>query len=580
MKKKNPMLRLWELGADEHGRLIKAIILAFIGVLGGMIPYFCATKIVIGLIQRETEMSFYLLWCLVGLIGFTIREVLYNLALGESHKAAFSILKTIRQKVLEKLPKMPLGTVIDTSSGQIKQMIVDQVESMETSLAHVFPEMTSNIVVPILIFIYLFVLDWRMALLSIVSIPVGIFVMGYAMKDYSNKYEGAVKTTKRMNETIVEYIRGIKVIKAFNQGASSYEKYEDHVNANASYYYNWMKSCQLPISIANVIMPTTMITILPGGWLLYNAGHISIETFIITIILSLGITEPLIKAMNFIDSLAKVGTTVESVDAILQGEEQEHGSENVVIKNQDIILDNVSFGYHEDKEILHHVNLSMKSGDMVALVGPSGSGKSTIAKLIAGFWDVTSGKITLGGIDEKDIPLKQLYDQVAFVSQDNYLFDTTIKENIRMGNQNATDNEVIKVAKAAGCDSFIKTLENGYDTVVGGGGAHLSGGEKQRIAIARAMLKDSPIVILDEATAYIDPENEAIIQKAVSKLINGKTVIIIAHRLSTIIDADQIVVVNHGQIKAEGTHETLLEDCELYKSMWEAHVGAKDGEAA
>lgn len=580
MEKKNPMFRLWELGKEEHGKLIKAILLAFIGVLGGMVPYFSGARIIIGLIQKETEISFYFLWCLIGMMGFTIREIFYNLALSVSHKAAYSILKTIRQKVLEKLPKMPLGTVIDTSSGQIKQIIVDQVESMETPLAHVFPEMTSNIAVPIMIFIYLFTLDWRMALLSLASIPIGMFVMGYAMKDYGKKYEGAVKTTKRMNETIVEYIRGIEVIKAFNQGTSSYEKYENHVNANASYYYNWMKSCQLSISLANAIIPTTMITILPVGWILYHSGSLPVETFIITIILSLGITEPLMRAMNFIDSLAKVGTTVENVDAILNGEEQEHGNKNVLLNNQEINLVDVSFGYRKDKEVLRHINLTIKSGNLVAFVGPSGGGKSTIAKLIAGFWDVTSGKIMLGGVNEKNIPLNQLYDQVAFVSQDNYLFDTSVKENIRMGNGNATDEQVLEVAKAAGCHTFISSLENGYDTVVGGGGAHLSGGEKQRIAIARAMLKDAPIVVLDEATAYIDPENEAVIQRAVSKLIYGKTVIIIAHRLSTIIDADQIVVVRDGQIEAEGTHDSLLQGCDLYKSMWEAHVGAKDGEVA
>ena len=241
---------------------------------------------------------------------------------------------------------------------------------------------------------------------------------------------------------------------------------------------------------------------------------------------------------------------------------------------------NVSFGYHDDKEILHGVNLSIPQNSMTALVGPSGSGKSTIAKLIAGFWDVKQGAITMGGHDLKDIPLEQLYDQVAFVSQDNYLFDDTVRENIRMGRRDATDAEVEAAAHAAGCDSFISGLEHGYDTVVGGSGAHLSGGERQRIAIARAMLKDAPIIVLDEATAYIDPENEAVIQRAVAKLVADKTVIVIAHRLSTITNADNIVVVCDGSIAAQGTHAQLLEQSALYREMWQAHMGAKDGDAA
>ena len=238
----------------------------------------------------------------------------------------------------------------------------------------------------------------------------------------------------------------------------------------------------------------------------------------------------------------------------------------------------MSFGYHADKEVLHDVSLTIPAGTMTAFVGPSGSGKSTIAKLIAGFWDVSAGAITLGEQDLKKIPLPQLYDQVAFVSQDNYLFDESVRENIRMGRPTATDQEVEAVAKAAGCDEFIRALEQGYDTIVGGGGAHLSGGERQRIAIARAMLKDAPIVVLDEATAYIDPENEALVQRAVGKLVAGRTVLVIAHRLSTITGADQIVVVNGGRIEATGKHEKLVETCPLYREMWQAHMGVKEGE--
>lgn len=579
MQKQSPLLRLWELGSDYHSGLLRAILSAFIGVLCGMIPYFAAAQILIGLIQGERDTGFYLTWCMAVLAAYLLRALLYALALSMSHRATFSILKNIRERLLAKLPKMPLGTVVDASSGQLKQIIVDQVESMERPLAHLLPEMTSNLLVPVCIFIYLFVLDWRMALLSLISIPVGMAFMMAVMKDYGKQYEGSVKVTQAMNSTIVEYIGGIEVIKAFNQGKHSYAKLSERVLANASYFYHWMKSCQLPVSISRALAPTTMITILPVGWLMYISGSLKMETFLITIILSLGIAGPLLAAMDFVDSLAKVGTIVGEVDSILNGEEQNHPDYPVSFSSMDIRLEQVSFGYHEETEILHNLSLSIPAGTMTAFVGPSGSGKSTIAKLIGGFWDVRHGKISLGGQDLKEIPLSQLYDQVAFVSQDNYLFNDTVRENIRMGKPGASDAQVEAVARAAGCDGFIRGLEQGYDTVVGGGGAHLSGGERQRIAIARAMLKDAPIVILDEATAYIDPENEAVIQQAVARLVKGKTVIVIAHRLSTITDADQIFVIEKGRIAAKGTHEELLASSGLYREMWNAHIGAKDGEA-
>ena len=576
MQKQSPMLRLWQLGARHHSGLVRAIVSASLGVLGGMLPYFAAAQIIIGLLSGRTGYGFYAAWCLVALAGFCLRALLYALALSMSHKATFSILKEIRERILQKLPKMPLGTVVDTPSGEMKQVIVDQVESMERPLAHLLPEMTSNLLAPVCILLYLFFLDWRMALLSIVSIPVGMALMMGVMKNYGKQYEGSVKVTQAMNATIVEYIGGIEVIKAFNQGKNSYAKFAQRVRANAAYFYNWMKSCQLPISFSKAISPTTLITILPVGWLLYQSGSLSVETFITVIILSLGIAGPLLAAMDFVDSLAKVGTIVGEVDAILNGEEQIHATRPVSLPNRDIAVERVSFGYHEGEEILHDVSLSIPSGSMVAFVGPSGGGKSTIAKLIGGFWDVKKGRITLGGRDLRDIPLAQIYSKVAFVSQDNYLFDESVRENIRMGRLSATDQEVEDVARKCGCHDFIMDLEHGYDTIVGGAGGHLSGGERQRIAIARAMLKDAPIIIFDEATAYLDPENESLIQEAISKLVQGKTLIMVAHRLYTVTGADQLVVVNQGRIEATGTHEELLKKCPLYKEMWQAHIGSRD----
>ena len=580
MKKQSPIQRIWELGESEHGKLITAVILAVVGVICGMTPYFAAAKIIVLLLAGESTFAAYVPWLLTALLSYLLRTVLYNGALSISHQATFQILKTIRQLLLQKLPRLPLGTVIDTSSGKLKQIIVDQVDSMETTLAHLFPEMTANLTAPVLTLLYLFLLDWRLALLSLVVFPIAFFFMMTVMGGYAKDYAGAVQATNEMSGAMIEYIHGIEVIKAFNQGKNSYARLTDKVRANAQYYYDWMRRSQLGMSMAYAFFPAQMLTVLPLGWLFYLHGSLSAETFITVIILSLGMSAPIVAAFNFVDTLAQVGTTVEQVDEILKAEEQQHGQTPVKFSDHAIGLSHVSFGYRDDQEILHDVSLTIPQGGMTALVGPSGSGKSTIAKLVAGFWDVKKGVITMGGHDLLEIPLTQLYDQVAFVSQDNYLFDDTVRENIRMGRRDATDAEVEAAAHAAGCDSFLPHLENGYDTVVGGGGAHLSGGERQRIAIARAMLKDAPVIVLDEATAYIDPENEAVIQDAVARLVKDKTVIVIAHRLSTITKADNIAVVRDGRIEAQGKHEALLKNCPLYQEMWQAHIGAKDGETA
>lgn len=579
MKEKSPVGRIWELGEKEHGKLIAAVILAVTGVACGMAPYFAAAKIIVLLLAKENAFSAYLPWLLTALAGFLIRTVLYNGALGISHRATFNILKTIRQKLLAKLPRLPLGTVMDTSGGKLKETTVDQVDGMETTLAHLFPEMTANIAAPVHTIVYLFILDWRLALLLLAVFPVAFFFMMTVMGGYAKDYEGAVRATTEMSGTMIEYINGIEVIKAFNQGRASYTKLSDKVRANAQYYYDWMRRSQIGMSMAYAFFPAQMLTVLPFGWLFYTHGTLTIETFVTAIILTLGMAALIVAAFNFVDTLAQVGTTVSQVDEILKAEEQEHGTQNVEFADHNIEIKNVFFGCNDDKEILHGVSLSVLQNGMTALVGPSGSGKSTIAKLVAGFWDAKGGTITMGGHDLKEIPLSQLCDQVAFVSQENYLFDDTVRENIRMGRRDATDAEVEAAAHAAGCDSFIGELENGFDTVVGGGGAHLSGGERQRIAIARAMLKDAPVIILDEATAYIDPENEAIIQSAVAKLVENKTVIVIAHRLSTVTGADNIALVKDGFIEAQGRHEELLESCGLYREMWQAHIGAKDGDA-
>ena len=577
MKKNSPAAILWELAKKEHSKLKTSVFIASIGVIAGIVPYIAASRILVELLKGNEDFKIYSLWLGIGLLSYILKSFLYSMALSVSHKATFSVLKDVRLRMLEKLPKMPLGEIISVPSGNFKQIIVDQVESMEKPLAHLLPEMTSNLLGSLSIFIYLLFLDWRMALLSLVSIPVGMLFMGLVMKNYAVQYEGSVKVNREMNSAIIEYVNGIEVIKTFNQDKRSYAKYKDKVIANARYFYEWMKSCQLPVSLSKNISPTTMITVLPFGWYFYISGSLSAEVFISVIILSLGIAGPLLETINFVDGLAKIGTIANSINLILEGKEQKHSDREVTIQQYNIDLQNVKFGYEEEKEILHGISLNIKEGTTVAFVGPSGSGKSTLAKLIAGYWDITEGNINIGGYNLNEIPLKQLYSLTAFVSQDNFLFNESIRENIRMGNPSASDKEVEDIAKKSGCHDFIMKMEHGYDTVVGSSGSHVSGGERQRISIARAMLKNAPIVILDEATSYIDPENEVIIKQALSKLIKDKTVIIIAHRLSTITDAEQIFLIENGKLVSYGKHDELLKGCELYRNMWNAHIGTKDG---
>lgn len=438
---------------------------------------------------------------------------------------------------------------------------------VETTLAHLFPEMTANIAAPVLTILYLFVLDWRLALLSLVVFPVAFFFMMTVMGGYGKDYAGAVQATTEMSTTLIEYINGIEVIKAFNQGSKSYAKLTDKVRYNAQYYVNWMKKSQLGMAMAYGFFPAQMLTILPVGWLLWLHGSLTAETFLTVIILALGMAAPIVAAFNFVDTLAQVGTTVGQVDEILNAEEQQHSTTPVTFAGHDIVLDHVSFDYHDDKEILHDVSLSIPAGRMTALVGPSGSGKSTLCSLMARFWDVDSGSVKIGGVDVRDYTLESLMDQISMVFQNVYLFTDTIENNIKFGCPDATHEQVVEAARKACCDDFIEALPDGYNTVIGEGGASLSGGEKQRISIARAMLKDAPIVILDEATANVDPENEDRLQKAIEALIRDKTIIMIAHRLKTVCHADQILVVDHGRIVQQGTHEQLIGQPGIYAAF-------------
>lgn len=577
-KEKGAVSWLWEFARPHKDGYITALILAALGVACSMVPYFCAAQIVLGLLRGETAAGFYGVYCLAAAGFWTLRYLFHGISTTLSHKSTFAVLAEIRMRLTKKLTRLPMGYLLDTPSGQLKNIMVERVDSIETTLAHVVPEMGGNLLVSIATIIYLFVLDWRMALAALIPLPLGLLCYMGMTSGYEERFANTVVKNKRLNDTAVEYIGGIEVIKAFNQSASSYEKFTTAAREAADSFISWMRSTLPFFSTAMSVFPAVLVSVLPIGTVLYMRGSLPLETFITAIILSLGIMGPLITTMSYTDDIAKVSTIVGEVSGVLTQPELARPSGAVAIKEYAIRLDTVSFSYGETP-VLHGVNLLVPAGSVTALVGPSGGGKSTIAKLIASLWDVSGGKITIDGTDIRQIPLIQINDMIAYVSQDNYLFDESIRENIRMGRPSASDAQVEEAAKQSGCHEFILQLEHGYNTRAGGAGGHLSGGERQRIAIARAMLKNAPIVILDEATAYTDPENEAIIQAAVSKLVEGKTLIVIAHRLSTITDSDNIAVIKNGRVAAQGTHQSLLAASPLYQSMWAAHTAAKDSMA-
>jgi len=579
MKKRGLLSWVLEFAGRKRKYFAGSVILAICGVAASFVPYLLIANIVKNLLAGNREWDFYLKQVLLMGLFWVVRMTLHSFSTTLSHVATFTVLGGIRKQLCEKLSKIPLGSVLDDNSGSYKNIIVERVDSMETTLAHIVPEFTANILLPIVMFIYIMTIDWRLGLANLVGALIGLIFMAVMMMKSKGGYELSVQKTKKLNDTAVEYINGIEVIKAFGKTGSSYEKFVVAAREGADVFIDWMRRCIWPQSGTMSFLPATFLGVLPIGLLLVKNGSLTPEGYITGIILSAGLITPLVVAFSYTDDLLKMGTIFGEVTEILERKDMERPAElTKKPEGSDISLRDVRFTYKE-KEVLHGINMEIRQGEVAAIVGPSGSGKSTIARLIDSLWDVDSGSITYGGVDIRELPLDYYMGQIAYVAQDNYLFDLSVKENIRLGRAGATDEDVIRAAKATGCHEFILSLENGYDTVVGGAGGHLSGGERQRICIARAMLKDAPVVILDEATAYTDPENEALVQAGVAKLVQGRTLIVIAHRLSTIVDADRIFVINDGRVEASGTQEELISSCLLYRRMWEAHSMAKDADA-
>ncbi len=575
-KQKGILVYIFQFASEYKSSYVKSVVFAMIGVAFSLAPYILMGDMVKKLLSGERNFNTYLTEGLIMAVFWILRVVFHTLSTNISHRTTFRLIGNVRISLVDKLSRLPLGTVQGMPSGALKNIICERTDSMEPTLAHVVPEFTANICAPIMLFIYILTIDWKMALLSLATLPIAGIAMVWMFKDSGVRFQKTQDTTKELNDTAVEYIGGIEVIKAFGKAESSYQRFADAAKENANSFIDWMQDCIVPFSLGMVIAPATLLSVLPIGAIFTMRGTLSLPDFIMIVVLSCGLISPLITVMSYNDDVTKATSIFGEIDAILALPELKRPETSRALpKDNSIALRGVCFGYGET-EVLHGIDLTISEGSVTALVGPSGSGKSTVARLIASLWDVRDGHIKIGSVDIRDMSLPDYNAQVAYVSQDSFLFNTSVRENIRMGRPTATDAEVEEIARKSGCYDFIIELENGFDTVVGGSGAHLSGGERQRISIARAMMKNAPILILDEATAYTDPENEAVIQKSVSELSKGKTLIVIAHRLSTIIDSDQIVVIKDGNVEAKGTHAELLDSCDLYQRMWEAHVYAKD----
>ncbi|HFZ9752529.1 TPA: ABC transporter ATP-binding protein [Streptococcus agalactiae] len=554
------------------GQILSSVIIAVIGVFCSVVPYFALAKITQNIAISNTDLEFYIrpiLLILGGLIGSVIFHEISTLI---SHNLAFRIIEDERKKLVRKINRLSMGEIEKRSSGEWTQFMVETLNKIEQPIAHVIPEVIANLIIPIALVVIIFIMDWRIGIANLITLPLGVLFSILMMGGYEEKSRNYQEAAKNMNTTAVEYIRGIQVIKAFNKSASSYGKFVYAVNSNRDSMLNWYLSVCFYMTAAMEVLPSTLLFVLPTSLYLYMNGSIEVGNLIMCVLLSYACYKPLIKAMSHMDTMANVRVVIDEIKNVMELPELERGNGEEKIRSYDINFENVCFAYNDKKKVFDNLSFSAKENKLTAIVGYSGGGKSTIAKLIAGYWNINKGKISIGNVNLKDVSLEKNMELVTYVSQENYLFRKSIIDNMRMANQNASIEEIKDACKKASCHDFIMSLPNGYETIIGESGSNLSGGERQRLTIARALLKDSPIVLLDEATAYSDPDNEAEIQKSIDALVENKTVIMIAHRLSTIIGADKIIVLNNGEIEAEGTHKELLGKSETYAKMWKSHI--------
>ena len=575
MKRESPYKGIFRFASAKKQQLTFSVILSVLSSIFGIVPYIAVAVLLQSALEGRLTMEWAVLLPVIALCGFFLKHWLYAKSTLCSHKVAYEIIKNIRVTVMRKMSKVSMGTVQSKSSGEFKQLIMDDADRLEVPIAHAIPEMIASTLVPVLVILYLLLIDWRMALAALATGVIGNVIYycmligrGEMMKEY-------MASNANMNATIVEYVNGMEVIKAFNQTASSMDRFQSSVLKVRDVTTKWYRHCWPFMSISQAVLPSSIAFVLPVGMALFSGGAVSLSELILCILLSMAIVGSLQTFLDFWESTAVVAEVQPRIQALLDMEELPEPTQPKHSTGANVELKDVHFGYG-GSEVIHGVSFAAKAGTVTALVGPSGSGKSTLAKLIARFWDVDAGAVLVGGTDVRELSLSDLTEKISFVSQDNFLFNMSLRDNIRIGKPDATDKEVEWAAAQAGCDEFIARFPKGYDTNAGDAGARLSGGERQRLAIARAILKNAPIVILDEATAFTDPENEDKLQHSIDKLTKGKTLIVIAHRLSTIMYADQILVLEDGQITSRGTHEQLLTSSETYLDMWKAHISTMD----
>lgn len=560
----------------HKSKIFAAVFIAIIGVGFGVIPYFSVAAIINNLVAKNANLNNYYPYIFAVFLGFLASILFHEISTIISHNLAYRIIEDKRKLLADKLSKISMGEVERKSSGQWSQFMVETLDKMEKPIAHVIPEVIANIFIPIVLIITIFIMDWRIGIANLLTIPLGLLFSMLMMRGYEEKSKRYQEAAKAMNTTMVEYVNGIKVIKAFNKSSSSFGKFRKTVEENKNAMLDWYLSVCFSMTATMETIPSTMVFVLPASLYFFMKGSVEVGTLITCILLSYASYKPLIKAMSHMETIANIKVVFEEIKKIMEIPNLKRGEEVRDIKSYDVEFKDVTFAYEESKNVLNNISFKANENELTAIVGNSGSGKSTITKLIAGFWNVSNGEILIGKTNLNELPLKQNMELVSYVSQENFLFNKTILENLKMAKEDASMDEIKEACEKASCYNFIKGLPNGYETIVGKGGANLSGGEKQRIAIARCFLKNSPIVLLDEATAYSDPDNESVIQQSIDKLIKDKTVIMVAHRLSTIVNANKIIVVDNGEVIEEGTHKQLLELNGRYKKMWDVYTESKE----
>lgn len=567
---------VFKYGNDEKKFTVRAVVYMLTAVIFSIVPYIFLYQIIDLLLKGiKPDVHYTVFRAAAIFFCMAMNACLYIKGLSNSHIAAFNILKNIRISLQHKLENKPLGMIQELGSGNLKKMFVDDIDSIELLLAHALPEGIANIAVPLLLYITIFIIDYRLGLLACVPLPIGIFAIGKMFgvgMGYMNEY---YDVRVRMNNTIIEYINGMEVVKVFNKDTDSYKKYKDDILSYRDFTLFWYNLSWTWMALYTTVLPAAALFMLPAGALMIMGNIISGSQLLLALCVSFAVGPPLLKTMNFFGVIPQLSKKITSLEEMMNMNDLKLGENDFQGETFAVDFNNVCFAY-KDKEVLHNINIHVKEKSMTALVGESGSGKSTLAKLLVHFYDVNSGSISIGGQNITDMTLEALNKQVSYVAQEQFLFNMSIYDNIKLGKPEASKEEILEAASKAQCMEFLERIDGGIYAMAGEGGKQLSGGERQRISLARAILKDAPVIVLDEATAFIDPENEDKLNTAISEIIKNKTVIVIAHRLSSIQNAGQICVISSGNIIASGTHKELLNDCIEYQKLWLRSDAAKD----